>query len=83
MSMSRRSQSVRLTNPGRDWLQEGGPCEIQPVGVRHLSAGRLRAPAARDSGLNYNQRKKERKLMQGEQELRAVSYGGSNHNQLN
>jgi hypothetical protein len=62
-----------LTNPGQDWLQEEGPCEIQPVGARHLSAGPLRAPAARDLGLNYNQREKEGKPMQGEQTLTAVS----------
>ena len=62
-----------LTNPGQDWLQEEGPCEIQPVGARHLSAGLLRAPAARDSGLNCNQRRKERKLRPGEQKLTAVS----------
>ncbi|HYK24168.1 MAG TPA: hypothetical protein VEU75_05845 [Candidatus Acidoferrum sp.] len=62
-----------LTNPGQDWLQEEGPCEIQPVGAGHLSVGPPPAPAARGWDLNYNQREKERRLMQAEQKLTAVS----------
>jgi hypothetical protein len=62
-SVSMRSPDAVLTNRGQDWLQEEGPCEIQPVGARHLSAGPRRAPAAPDSGLNCNQQEKEGKLM--------------------
>jgi hypothetical protein len=62
-----------LTNPCQDWLQEEGPCEIQPVGARHLSVRPPPAPAALGLDPNYNQREKEKRLMQGEQKLTAVS----------
>ena len=62
-----------LTNLARDWLLGEGPCEIQPVVGRRLSAGRRRVPAARDSDLNYSQTEKERTLMQAAQKMGAVS----------
>ena len=62
-----------LTNLARDWLLGEGPCEIQPVVGRRLSAGRRRVPAARDSDLNYSQVEKERTLMQAAQKMGTVS----------
>jgi hypothetical protein len=74
LSLIRHSDFViDVTNPVRDWLPEGGPCEIQPADAPLPSARPPRVPAARDSDLNYSQLEKERRPTQEEQELRAVS----------
>jgi hypothetical protein len=74
LSLVRHSDFViDVINPARDWLPGEGPCEIQPVVAPLPSAGRRRVPAARDSDLNYSQAEKERRLMQAEQEMEAVS----------
>jgi hypothetical protein len=62
-----------LTNPGRDWPPEGGPCEILPVGAALASARPHPVPAVRDSDLNYSQVAGEQKLTQEEQEPKSVS----------
>jgi hypothetical protein len=84
MQQSNKSRRIPLlTNQSQDCSREEGPCEIQPVEARHLFVGPRPAPAARGSDLNYNQREKERRLMEAEQKLTAVSWGRFNHNQVN
>lgn len=62
-----------LNSPDRDWLLEGGLCEILPVGAAPPSVHLLPVPVARGWDLNYSRREKERRLTQAKQRMGAVS----------